>query len=69
MAAAANVSVKPEVGNMAKIQKLPEFQDDEDELDSDLQKFELFAITNKLDPDQWTPALCTLLTGRALEVY
>ena len=54
---------------LAKIPKLPIFDDGKDDLDSYLQRFERFAITSKWDRDVWATFLCTLLTGRAMEVY
>ena len=49
---AAHVSVKPEVGNIAKLSKLFVFQDGEDELISYSQRFKQFATMSKWEADQ-----------------
>ena len=61
-----DAKVKPKVVAKAK---LPPFQDGKDDSDSYLQRFERFARTSGWVEDQWAPALSTLLTGKALEVY
>ena len=49
---------------LAKIPKLPIFDDGKDDLDSYSQRCERFATTSKWDRDVWATFLCTLLTGR-----
>ena len=61
--------MKPVVVAKAKLPKLPPFQDGKDDLNSYLQRFERFARTSGWVKDQWAPALSTLLSGKALEVY
>ena len=65
----ADAEVKPEVVAKAKLPNLPPFQDGKDDLDSYLQRFERFARTSDWVKDQWAPALNTLSSGKALEVY
>ena len=61
--------MKSEVVAKAKLPKLPPFQDGKDDLDSYSQWSERFARTSAWVEDQWAPALSTLLSGKALEVY
>ena len=49
--------------------KLPKFEEERDNMDTYLQRFEKFAKTQKWDHAEWTTYLCALLTGKALEVY
>ena len=65
----ADAEVKPDVVAKAKLPKLPPFQNGKDDLHSYLQQFEQFARTSDWVKDQWAPALSTLLSGKALEVY
>ncbi|GFO15090.1 hypothetical protein PoB_004159500 [Plakobranchus ocellatus] len=53
----------------AKHPKLPNFQDGRDDLDICLTRFERFAESNGWSREKWSPSLCTLLTGRALDCY
>ena len=69
MGVPATVEAKRESSTRAKLPKLPLFQDRKDELDSYIQRLKCFAKINGWDVEQWTSALSTLLTGKALEVY
>ena len=53
----------------AKMPKLPQFIDGQDDLDSYLQRFECFAKSNKWNESTWATSLSALLTGKALDVY
>ena len=53
----------------AKMPKLPQFIDGQDDLDSYLQRFERFAKSNKWNESIWATSLSALLTGKALDVY
>ncbi|CAB4010692.1 Hypothetical predicted protein [Paramuricea clavata] len=53
----------------AKMPKLPQFVDGQDDLDSYLQRFERFAKSNTWNESVWATSLSTLLTGKALDVY
>ena len=49
--------------------KLPKFEDDKDDMDTYLQRFERFAQVQKWKPEEWMVSLSPLLTGKGLEVY
>ena len=68
-AAQAGKSEAGSSSTLAKVPKLPPFDDNKDDLDSYLQRFERFATINKWEKGVWATFLCTLLTGRAMEVY
>ena len=53
----------------AKMPKLPQFIDGQDNLDSYLQRFERFAKSNKWNESICATSLSALLTGKALDVY
>ncbi|XP_033727799.1 uncharacterized protein LOC117317109 [Pecten maximus] len=52
-----------------KFPKLPAFDDNKDNIDAYLQRFERFAGAVKLDRQDWAVHLGALLKGRSLEVY
>ena len=49
--------------------KLPKFEEDKDDMDTYLQRFERFAKMQKWKPEEWVVSLSPLLTGKGLEVY
>ncbi|KAL3880536.1 hypothetical protein ACJMK2_032770 [Sinanodonta woodiana] len=49
--------------------KLPPFDDNEDNLDSYLHRFERYATIQKWQRDNWSLHLSALLKGKALDVY
>ena len=49
--------------------KLPKFDEDNDDMDLYLARFERFARTLKWKRNEWTVCLSTLLTGKGLQVY
>ena len=49
--------------------KLPKFEEDKDDMDICLQRFERFAKMQKWKPEEWVVSLSPLLTGKGLEVY
>ena len=49
--------------------KLPRFEEERDNMDTYLQRFEKFAKAQKWDHNEWTTYLCALLTCKALEVH
>ena len=53
----------------AKIPKLPIFQDDKDDLDAYLGRFEKYATAQRWPGDTWAINLSALLTGKALDTY
>ncbi|XP_022095014.1 uncharacterized protein LOC110981615 [Acanthaster planci] len=53
----------------AKIPKLPVFNEQTDDLDAYLRRFEQFAELNEWPEGEWGMALSALLKGKALEVY
>ena len=53
----------------AREPKLPVFNQNKDQMDSYLSRFEKYAEANKWAPERWALNLSALLTGSALEVY
>ena len=53
----------------AKIPKLPVFNEDKDDLDAYLGRFEQYARVQKWPGTTWATNLSALLTGKALETY
>ena len=49
--------------------KLPKFEEDKDDMDIYLQRFERFAKMQKWKPEEWVVSLSPLPTGKGLEVY
>ena len=49
--------------------KLPPFEEDKDEIDSYLKRFEVYATAQKWSEDLWATHLSALLKGRALDIY
>src|SRR5215469_5907809 len=49
--------------------QLPNFLDGKDDIDSFLERFERIAEDNGWGRESWSSKLCTLLTGRAMEVF
>jgi len=49
--------------------KLPPFEDDKDNMDSYLNRFERYATVQKWEKDDWSLHLSSLLKGKALDVY
>ena len=49
--------------------KLPPFEDDKDNMDSYLNRFERYATVQKWKKDDWPLHLSALLKGKALDVY
>ena len=45
--------------------KLPKFEEERDNMDTYLQRFEKSAKTQKWDHAEWTTYLCALLTGKS----
>ena len=56
-------------GARAKPPKLPLFNEDRDQLDMYLQRFERYAAAQNWNRDEWALNLSSLLTGKALNVY
>ena len=64
-------SMKAE-NNMSFIDNMPTvpvFQDDKDDIDSYLERFERLASVQNWDKSTWAMLLSSLLTGKALDVY
>ena len=53
----------------AKIPKLPSFNEERDNMDSYLKRFERFATNAKWPKGEWATNLSSLLQGKALDVY
>ena len=53
----------------AKFPKLPSFNEERDNMDSYLKRFERFAINAKWLKEEWATNLSSLLQGKALDVY
>ncbi|XP_071109904.1 uncharacterized protein [Haliotis cracherodii] len=56
-------------GAAPKMPKMPPFEDRNDNIDAYLQRFERVAVAQGWKPCHWAAYLCTLLKGKALEVY
>ncbi|KAJ8044704.1 hypothetical protein HOLleu_07512 [Holothuria leucospilota] len=56
-------------GRVAKLPKLPHFNDGTDRMDAYFCRFERFATVAGWPETDWATSLSTLLTGKALEVY
>ena len=54
---------------VAKVPKMPYFDEERDFMDSYLGRFERFAETQKWKREHWAMYLSALLKGRALDVY
>ncbi len=52
-----------------KMPKMPPFDDRDDNIDAYLQRFEGVATAQGWESSHWAAYLCTLLKGKALEVY
>jgi len=52
-----------------KAPKMPYFDEDKDFMDSYLNRFEKFAVSQNADKTTWALSLSALLRGRALDVY
>ena len=65
-AAGANATAEK---SKAKIPKLPMFNDDKDDLDAYLQRFERYATLQSWKKENWALNLSALLSGKALDVY
>ena len=53
----------------ARAPKLPFFDENQDDLDAYLQRFERYATSQSWDTDEWSINLSALLKGKALDVY
>jgi hypothetical protein len=49
--------------------KLPKFEEDKDDLDAYLERFERFAKVQKWKKEEWAVCLSPLLTGKGLQVF
>ena len=49
--------------------KLPKFDEDKDDMDAFLERFERFAVNQSWPEEQWAVSLSPLLTGKGLQVY
>ena len=55
--------------SLIKALKMPYFDEEKDFMDSYLERFERFAVSQKWESDNWALCLSALLRGRALDVY
>ena len=53
----------------ARIPKLPYFEEEKDDMDANLQRFERYASSQRWEKEDWDTHLSALLKGKALEVY
>ena len=49
--------------------KLPKFDENKDDMDAFLERFERFAVSQSWPEEQWAVSLSPLLTGKCLQVY
>ena len=54
---------------MPDMPTLPVFNDEQDEIDSYLERFERYATLQRWDKSDWAMILSSLLTGKSLDVY
>ena len=66
--AATGVS-KSEMGSKSLRPKLPKFEEQKDDMDAYIERFERFARSQGWREDTWAVSLSSLLTGKGLEVY
>ena len=57
------------VHTSAKVPKMPVFDDNRDDIDSYLRRFERYATSQKWHKENWATNLSALLQGKALDVY
>ena len=60
---------EPRSDQSARAPKLPAFNENTDEMDAYLERFERFAEKNKWHEDVWATRLSALFTGKSLEFY
>ena len=58
-----------DLGVKALRPKLPKFDENKDDMDAFLERFERFAISQSWPENQWAVSLSPLLTGKGLQVY
>lgn len=58
-----------ETSQVIKGPKLPPFEDSKDNIDAYIQRFEIYATTQKWNKDTWGTHLSALLKGKALDVF
>eukprot|EP00105_Crassostrea_gigas_P025126 XP_011445603.1 PREDICTED: uncharacterized protein LOC105341021 isoform X2 [Crassostrea gigas] len=58
-----------ETSRVIKGPKLPPFEDSKDNIDAYIQRFEIYATTQKWNKDTWGTHLSALLKGKALDVF
>ncbi|XP_065936509.1 uncharacterized protein [Magallana gigas] len=58
-----------ETSQVIKGPKLPPFEDSKDNIDAYIQRFEIYATTQKWNKDMWGTHLSALLKGKALDVF
>ena len=58
-----------DLGVKALRPKLPKFDENKDDMDAFLERFERFAISRSWSENQWAVSLSPLLTGKSLQVY
>lgn len=58
-----------ETSQMIKGPKLSPFEDSKDNIDAYIQRFEIYATTQKWNKDTWGTHLSALLKGKALDVF
>ena len=49
--------------------KLPKFNENEDDMDAFMKRFERFTVSKSWPENQWAVRLSPLLTGKGLQVY
>ena len=66
---AATGVLKSEMGSKSLRPKLPKFEEQKDDMDAYIERFERFARSQGWRDDTWAVSLSSLLTGKGLEVY
>lgn len=62
-------STSSEMGSKSLLPKLPKFDENRDDMDAVLERFERFAFSQAWPRAQWAVSLSPLLSGKGLQVY
>ena len=63
------LKVDPSIKHNIKVPKLPAFDQEKDDMDAYLKRFERYEESLKWPQEEWAVNLSALLRGKALEVY
>ena len=70
LASGVPVDIKPEKSSSLGLRpKIPKFEEEKDDMDAYIERFERFAKSQKWQEETWAISLSSLLTGKGLVVY